>query len=207
MRAALDHLAWQLVVLDGGTPSKATQFPILKSDIGAKGQHSPARLRPAVSRQDILDAVESVQPYAVARQFGFTDATNNGLFILNELVNVDKHRLLIEVMPVLNTRNMYWTGDPSPEVRILHAAPLKEGEPVAWFDFGDAEADPNFDPHLGLEIRVYGGPSIAAIRVPDLFGLISRIYGEIEFGIGTHFAPLFGLSPRHWANILAEGPP
>ena len=29
LRSALDHLAWQLVLLDGARPSRQTQFPIL----------------------------------------------------------------------------------------------------------------------------------------------------------------------------------
>jgi hypothetical protein len=64
LRSALDHLAWQLVLLDGaGEPGKRTQFPIRESPFNKNGDRVPTQLRPSVSRQDILDGLEAVQPY------------------------------------------------------------------------------------------------------------------------------------------------
>jgi hypothetical protein len=37
LRSALDHLAWQLVELDGGTPGEQTQFPIRDSPLDKNG--------------------------------------------------------------------------------------------------------------------------------------------------------------------------
>lgn len=205
MRAALDHLAWQLVLLDGGSPNSQTQFPIRTDDLDGKGNPNPARIQPAIRRPDIVAAVEEVQPYSEARRLG-GDAKNSGLVVLNELVRVDKHRLLIEVAPVLDLHQIFWlsgSDDPQPTF-VINYGPLSVGTEVARFDFGDAPANPYFDPHLSLELRVYGGPAIEAIRVPHLWGLMARIYNEVEHEvIGFHFAGMFGQQPRHWANILS----
>ena len=37
LHSALDHLTWQLVILDGGQPNRYTTFPIYESSITAKG--------------------------------------------------------------------------------------------------------------------------------------------------------------------------
>jgi hypothetical protein len=35
LRSALDHLMWQVTVLDGGTPNRSTQFPIIRKSKAA----------------------------------------------------------------------------------------------------------------------------------------------------------------------------
>lgn len=212
VRAALDHLAWQLVILDGAIPDKNTKFPICLSATSQTGRPSPARIA-KITSQKIIDAVESVQPYKLAGQPGQPANPESAvLHVLNRLVNADKHRLLLTSAVGLRTGGMWWGSTdehPSPECRLnLH--PLEDGHPVAWFDFGNAKPDPNFDPHLGLEVRLKRVPELTApiVYQSRVESLVAIIYDEVEHGvIGSVFAPLFGLAPRHWAHSLAPPTP
>jgi hypothetical protein len=63
LRSALDHLAWQLVLRDGGDPGDRTHFPVRPSPFDKKGQLFSARLDLPVTDTKILDAHEECQPY------------------------------------------------------------------------------------------------------------------------------------------------
>lgn len=83
LRSALDHLAWQLVEANGGTPDWNTCFPL---------HNSPPRDEGTFTRKvqgmsaTAVDLVRSKQPY----QAGF-----EVLGALHEVDNFDKHRLLL----------------------------------------------------------------------------------------------------------------
>jgi hypothetical protein len=59
LRSALDHLAWQLVLFDGGQPNGSTSFPILI-------QPAVVTINPAIKNQEILDALIEAQPFSSA---------------------------------------------------------------------------------------------------------------------------------------------
>lgn len=82
LRSSLDHLAWQLVLANGGTPGKKTAFPIL-----SKKASKPIRISGGVSAK-AADLVERFQPY------NSTDTTprEHPLWVLSTLNNIDKHR-------------------------------------------------------------------------------------------------------------------
>lgn len=82
LRSSLDHLAWQLVLANGGTPERKTTFPIL-SKKGSK----PIGIAGGVSAK-AADLVERFQPY------NSTDTTprEHPLWVLSTLNNIDKHR-------------------------------------------------------------------------------------------------------------------
>jgi hypothetical protein len=127
LRSALDHLAWQLVLLDGGTPGTQTQFPIRATPFNKKGDLIGGDLNPAIKSPKILDALEKCQPYN-------GDITpshpieRNPLWRLHRLNNIDKHRLLLVVVHVLDQHRLPWweaePDDPRPDVR-LNQRPLK----------------------------------------------------------------------------------
>jgi hypothetical protein len=85
LRSALDHVAWQLVLTNGGTPvepgsgRRATQFPILTDE--------PGTLEVAgVLSSEALDIVRAAQPYASPGRPGRL------LAALRHISNTDKHR-------------------------------------------------------------------------------------------------------------------
>jgi hypothetical protein len=95
LRSALDHLAWQLVILDGGQPTDDTQFPIYASETNAKGNPRNVTIQPGINDQHIIDALIEVQPFTEAK-YGHDPATN-ALWIVHRLNIIDKHRLLVTI--------------------------------------------------------------------------------------------------------------
>ncbi len=174
LRSALDHLAWQLVLLDGGTPGQQTQFPVLtKPPTGKKGKSREVQIKPPIKDPKILAALDKCQPYK-----GFNGETvpyrNSPLWQLHHLNIIDKHRLLLVVVCVLDFDRMYWAGHanmPTPRDIKVATGPLQEGSPVAWFTW-EQEPPLGFDPHLALEVSVNEALALGArptpIRLLDL---------------------------------------
>jgi hypothetical protein len=192
LRSALDHLAWQLVLLDGGNPGDDTQFPVRASPFDKKGQLFRARLIPPVSNAQILDTLEECQPYRGpdGEPAAFTDSP---LWQLHRMNIIDKHRLLLVVVCVLDVDNMYWgaaADDPAPSVQIT-IEPAEEGAPVAWFDFHGAEPPADFDPHPALAVALHEG-EFPEISLLPIHNVLSTLVWWVEWHIvGMRFRPLF----------------
>lgn len=192
VRAALDHLAWQLARFGGGTQDRSTQFPILAKD-------KPLTSFSGVTDATILEALNEVQPaYSAATRNGGLE--NHGLFLLNKLVNIDKHETLHVVAYVVDTERIFWLADedaPSPTLSLTEST-LSNGDVAATFDFNGATPPAGFEPHLALRFRLDSGPDVPALRRPEVLGVMQRIYWTVEQDVvGRRFAPLFGLPPRH----------
>jgi hypothetical protein len=86
-RAALDYLAWQLVLANGNTPTAKTKFPIFKHPRSHKKRASRIAIQPGVAAP-VLALIEALQPYHA------NDPALDPLWVLNELANIDKHRTL-----------------------------------------------------------------------------------------------------------------
>jgi len=128
MRSALDHLVWQLVELDGGRPGRYTQFPIFKSrDDYLRDGHGPGMLKglkPPNRKQ-----IEDLQPYNTG-----DDAIRDPLWLLDELSNIDKHRVLHIVFAGAVDVTMDLSGIEAldvKEVRVFTPKTLENGVPVA----------------------------------------------------------------------------
>jgi hypothetical protein len=129
-RSALDHLAWQLVIVGGGTPTKSTVFPILENPFAWQGGSGVGRLAGAHSEHIAL--VESFQPYHRADLYGWSwlgSARADPLALLAHLDNTDKHRVLIPT-PVA-VQSVGWTPI---EVRALE---LETDWTMTWDHLGD----------------------------------------------------------------------
>lgn len=88
-RSVLDQLVWQLVLTNGTDPKHArTQFPIaVDFSAYARGKNPPRdRLLAGVARRH-RRIIDEYQPYQSGRQ-----ARQHPLYILNEVVNSEKHR-------------------------------------------------------------------------------------------------------------------
>lgn len=96
LRSAIDHLAWQLVKANNGTPrteQPRTQFPILLDRLTERGNVRAIEIAGGISPAATA-LVEALQPYNRV-----DDPTMHPLAILNELSNRDKHRQLNFFMP------------------------------------------------------------------------------------------------------------
>lgn len=85
-RSALDHLAYALVVHEGGTPTRNTTFPIADQEVGYG-----AKLRSALpgTSDTTRDAIRRLRPWRDG---------DDWLWKLHALDIVDKHRLLLPVV-------------------------------------------------------------------------------------------------------------
>ncbi|HTZ62694.1 MAG TPA: hypothetical protein VMB51_01165 [Solirubrobacteraceae bacterium] len=193
LRAALDHLAWQLVRLDKGTPGEHTQLPIRKSPFNQKGERIPPQLNPAVQNPQILAALEEIQPYYRPNGDNLSTPHLSLLWRIHRLDIIDKHRLLLVVRAVLNVGEMWW-GEPleggKPDFKGT-LEPVAEGAPVAWFDFHGAEPSADFDPHPSLAITMREDEMIE-LRATPLAKFLDGLSHFVEWDIiDAHFRPLF----------------
>jgi hypothetical protein len=195
LRSALDHLAWQLVILDGQKPGEQTQFPIRETPFSKKGNLTPTQLTPPIRSAEIVDALEKAQPYQGPDGEPIRPDWNP-LLHLSRLNNIDKHRLLLVVSRVLDFGQMWWGGPtnmPTPALKIS-TAPLEEGSPVAWFDWGEAEPPDYFNPHITLTVSLNEPATVSQLHptpVPALTLLrtiCDWVEGEV---VSCLFEPLF----------------
>lgn len=197
LRSALDHLAWQLVELDGGTPCKQTQFPVKDSPNDKNDKPIPLRnlVIPRIKDANILKLIDECQPYesGLGKRLTLAEARTSPLWHLSVLNIVDKHRLLLVVASALDIESMYWGlahGDPVPTFK-LNTKPLKEGDPVAWFDFGGAEPPAHFNAHPAVRVTLRD-PKARDLWLHPLVGVIENLCWWVEWEIvGLRFRPLF----------------
>lgn len=97
LRASLDHLVWQLVLLNGVEPTRANQFPICAE----RERYWEARGRTPSVRDRTLAGVaehhrariDSVQPFMAPRLDDYYP-DYHVLMVLARLSNIDKHQLI-----------------------------------------------------------------------------------------------------------------
>ncbi len=89
LRSALDHLVWQLVLVNGNTPTKANQFPIVDEERKWQSNQTPKSVK-GVAKNDI-GIIRSLQPFNPSGCGQFINDTS-GFAHLRELCNIDKHR-------------------------------------------------------------------------------------------------------------------
>ncbi len=202
IRSALDHLAWQLVLLDGQVPTRATQFPLLDSGRDKSGRKVHVDIAPGIKRPDILAAVESMQPYHGGGKWG------DQLGVVAELSGIDRHRLPIAVSTMLNVDNIFWglpEGSTAPSWWFPVGKALNEGDVVARFLFNEPVAPEVFDPHLVPQIALDEAPLGSPYRTQDLASLLGGLARIAAFKIDTLIvAPLFEGELPAW---IAPGPP
>lgn len=93
LRSALDHLAYQLVLVGTGSsgPFNYVYFPIADSAAKYKSKRND-QLRGA--RSDAIHAIDATKPYR---------GGNDALWLIHSLNNIDKHRLLVTVGSALQS--------------------------------------------------------------------------------------------------------
>lgn len=89
LRSALDHLAWQLALLTKLAPYEHTAFPICLTNTSKTRLHFKRLLQDVPD--DARQAIESLQPYNTPNGI---KPENHGLWILDQLSNFDKHRII-----------------------------------------------------------------------------------------------------------------
>jgi hypothetical protein len=100
LRSALDHLAWQLVLANGRAPTRRTAFPIYES--AERYMTKDQRVIEGISAEAV-EFINATKPY---------QGGNDPLWMLHELNNIDKHRLLLMVAATTRgARVLHGTGE------------------------------------------------------------------------------------------------
>lgn len=164
LRAALDHLAWQLVDAAGRMPNRSTGFPIFESlkayECGKAGKvHGMSH--------DAVEAIDRLKPYK---------GGNDALWRIHYFDNVNKHRMLFRV-----GAEHIFTAEWLPENTLR----IEAHQP----DF-PGFLDPNLEQHVDLaiqeaffETQVAHGDAL----IPSLHQLVQFVFGLVE-----GFGPLLG---------------
>ncbi|MCE9621865.1 MAG: hypothetical protein K8R99_05915 [Actinomycetia bacterium] len=184
LRSALDHLAWQLVLLNGGEPHELTQFPIRSAEF----RYIDRVAQPAVvvrgGVSDIaLSKIRAVQPYAT--EGGTRDS---GLWWLHKLNVIDKHRHLLVFAAGAFGLFGGWTF---PTSIITPLKPLKRDEVVMVLTYASRqEVHKDMKPMLAVFLAKTG------VVVPTdrrhMSSLMDGIYMAVETVI-DRFRPMFGI--------------
>ncbi len=182
LRSALDHLAYQLVLVGTGLPGPFDHvyFPI--SDSASKYEAGKARQIKGM-RQDAIDAIDAIKPYK---------GGNDILWRLHSLNKIDKHRLLLTAGSTLESVDI--AGDMTrllekamgkpldmafPELALRPANrlfPLKAGDHL-FIGAPDDEIDKNkkftFEVSLNEPGIIEGEPVLKVVK--DMLDLIENL--------------------------------
>jgi len=177
LRSGLDQLAWQLALLGNSNPSSDVMFPIHSDQsIGAD-----KRFRKLVRDMpvDAIEVIKDLQPYKRGATY-----RDDPLWQLNELSNIDKHRL-----PVgrANIANVYaeprgWTRHDL-DYGVEFSWPLSVKNSVVF--------KPN------LPTLVFGDPFNSPKPVPLELGReeIAKIYNFVRMEVAPRFTRFFSAPP------------
>lgn len=156
LRAALDHLVWQLVILNGEKPRRQNAFPIIgtKSEYWevSKGHSESVRdYRLRGVAEDHRAFIDIVQPFIAG------DDPQTALVHLSWLSNTDKHRVIhggfvLTEEPSLDMLDVTTSKPGGVPVEVGGEwGRLKDGAEVLWF----RPLEPDADVSMNAKIPTY----------------------------------------------------
>jgi hypothetical protein len=193
LRSALDHIVFQLAAINGA-PAEAgekTAFPIYSSPKGFK-DFAKKSLAPFISAE-ALTAIAKLQPY---------EAGNGGplsvLWMLSQLDNVDKHRIVVVVAQKVRPYEFTITRFPTGEMfnHVLTESewkPLEHGTELIRFNLSQLLSAPG-KVHLKVETTgavLFDDPTLVCNReivisvLHEFFRVVTGIvdsFGKAFFG-------------------------
>lgn len=185
IRSALDHMVWDLVVLnpDSADPDTKTEFPIYRDPTQYVLPHeAPRKLRGILPKA--LDLIEEAQPYHGA------NASRHPLWMLRQLDIADKHRTLLLTGSIAELRSFAHYGDLAEPVTYAGIAFEDQDEilRIPARTHAQQHIHPAFTCDIALGI---GGPS---------GGLAIRQASALMYSVVSHHLhhvayKLFGVSP------------
>lgn len=164
-RSALDHLAWQLVEMHGGSPDKS-RFPFKESPVGFGDE-----LRNALPKvpSEIRQQVKALQPWR---------GGDDRLWLLHHLDILDKHRLLVPVVAASRGIMLHFSAEwPGREAVHLDPIELLSEDRRSELDDGDEvyrekAATAALDPESPVRTRT-------SVTFAVVFGAGSEVAGEL----------------------------
>jgi hypothetical protein len=182
MRSALDNLVYDLAIAHRGVPlsksiAKKSQFPIFKDrdQFLDKGMDQIRGIHP-----DAKTIIKGLQPYHRGEKFAY-----HRLWMLRELSNSDKHRLLhptlLRPQPVIAA----FADDIDISDITLALGPVENGAEIARHPFsGEAEAEEGMNPHFTFGVGFRQGSPLPILpddilNTLDVVSVLRWIHGNI----------------------------
>ncbi len=187
LRSSLDHLAWQLVKANNGTPDPRTFFPI--KDAAPVSTQDKKAFQAKIKGMDpgAKAIIERLQPY---------QSRDLDLWILHRLDNIDKHQVLFLVACDVKQIGVVLTpGTPDPQGGFIFIGRrsnpnargkfmiLEDGAELGAYVGAQPNMHENF--HVAFEIA-FGEPEI--VEGEPVLPLLHQLVGLVD-GIVNLFVP------------------
>jgi len=204
VRAALDHLVWQLVLREGQVPRQANRFPIYDcrqefiNQVETPAQRGRGHALCGIPiNGDAWAVIEGAQPYHCGPQ---KVAKYAALAMLAYFNNADKHRVLLAQRWFLDPwripDHVRWRSDLQPSERHVSWGLPSPGQPaeIARFRFPpgvdprmQVEGVPRIGPVIGDDTAFMGMEMVATIlrearHVVEQVAALPRVQGRKEGG-------------------------
>lgn len=189
LRSALDHLAWQLVLANGGEPTWRTQFPIY-SDEAAYLRAQGGQAQIAGMRDEDIELIEKLQPF---RQPEGHEKPHH-LAVLRELSNVDKHRVVHTtlVQTAGSQFRVYGLEDISGIGHIKpQFGPLVDGAKLVRIGVVADGSEPRLSVDAQLQLNVAFADEGSLVRDENVPGVLLELREYIA-GLVGQFEPRLG---------------
>ncbi len=177
LRSSLDHLVWQLVTANNATPTRKTCFPI---------SNSLEKYASAIKRGVINGVCVEARELIGNMQCHVTG--DYALWLLGELDNIDKHRLLITVISRVNEWSVDVVKGRTISFNETAFIPLELGCEIVNIPTTTYERQCNEDFNLGIDVA-FGEPKVAEgqlvlITLKKLAEFTERVVGQFERFLG-----------------------
>ncbi|HEY4684640.1 MAG TPA: hypothetical protein VII57_01205 [Dehalococcoidia bacterium] len=190
VRSALDHIVYALAVfpptLSEAQRAKAerdTAFPIgLERQANDSGVRNRLIWIPKAAREDAFKIIDAVQPYKRGDRLS---AFDDPLALLDELSNLDKHRLF-KLLPVTIRINLV---DLAPGIKTTNSGSPNHGDVIAWIPAHlnpEVEFHPRLTAEVVLPVTRHGGH----VKMPSLGVIHNRVRHDILPEFKKFFGPL-----------------
>jgi hypothetical protein len=189
LRSSLDHLMWQVTLLDGGTPNRSTQFPIASKSEEQFEAMADTQI-PGLNEEHRA-FVKKVQPYDAEPEAGRVHLVG----ALADLSNTDKHRVLNTASSFMATEDIaamveqfvqsLERGEPGPARGLFMAKEgqaLKHGAPwlrVPWDRDEPPPRNVQFGGHFKLGVA-FGEPGIRAEGIKSIGETVLKIIQRFQ---------------------------
>jgi hypothetical protein len=198
MRTALEHLAWELVLVGGGSPNTRTAFPIFIDDPFTPDAKKWLRDRFESSTQGmpsgIIARIKGLQPYNAV------DPVLDPLWVLNEYARIDRHQKLSVIFAMsdhtsVSVGRRTESGDfvSAPDIvadstltvgAFVHGAPL--------FRFTLRNPEPNVQVKYYSPLRITFGSTYTSLGEPAV-DVLGGIHRHIQQRVLPQFAEFFSV--------------
>jgi len=160
LRSALDHLAYQLVIVGSGKePSRQVEFPIAKDF----ATYEADKTRKVKGMRDLeIKHIDNLKPYK---------GGNQALWRIHELDNIDKHRTLFTV-----ARDYLFVADWMPA-----------GNWPYWLKKGDPHFAGVFDSEVEEDVQLEIEKAVSKAKVAQSDALLPSLHDLVTFVEETVF--------------------